>query len=240
MLGRILIALVLFHMPARVAAQEAVVDLELVLAVDASSSVDAGEFRLQINGIAQAFRDKRVVSAILSGRTGQIAVAMVLWADASIPKDESGWFIIASAADAERFSNFVYGTRRGVMGGTGIGAGIAWAIRKFDRNGIAAERQVVDVSGDGKETPPREIVVTMPTARSMALSRGVTINGLAILNEDETLASWYANHVIAGPTSFVMSVAGFETFAEAMSRKLIREIEDRPRIGALPRASGGG
>ena len=240
MLSRIFVALAFLLLPARAAAQEAVVDLELVLAVDASSSVDAGEFRLQLNGIAHAFRDKRVISAILSGRTGQIAVAMVLWADASIPTDESDWFIIASEADAERFSNFVYGTRRNAIGGTGIGAGIAWSIRKFDRNGIAADRQVVDVSGDGKETPPRETVVTMPTARSMALSRGVTINGLAILNEDESLASWYANNVIAGPNSFVISVAGFETFAEAMTRKLIREIEDRPRIGALPRASGGG
>ncbi|HSG94940.1 MAG TPA: DUF1194 domain-containing protein [Afifellaceae bacterium] len=220
-------------------AQETVVDLELVLAVDASSSVDAGEFRLQLDGIASAFRDSRVVSAILSGRSGQIAVALVLWADATIPKDETDWFIIASQADAERFSNFVYGIRRGVLGGTGIGAGIARAIRKFDRNGIAAARQGVDVSGDGKETPPREIVVTMPTARAMALSRGVTINGLAILNEDETLAAWYANHVIAGPDSFVISVTGFETFAEAMTRKLIREIEDRPRIGALPDPVGG-
>lgn len=232
--GRILIALVLLLVPVRVAAQEILVDLELVLAVDASSSIDAGEFRLQLDGIALAFRDRRVLSAILSGRTGQIAVAMVVWADASLPIDESDWFIIASAADAERFSNFVYGTRRRNMGGTGIGAGIAWAIRKFDRNGIAADRQVVDVSGDGKETPPREIVVTMPTARSMALSRGVTINGLAILNDDATLASWYANNVIAGPGSFVISVAGFESFAEAMTRKLIREIEHRPRIGALP------
>ncbi len=239
MFSRILIVLAVVFVAARASAQEMIVDLELVLAVDASSSVDAGEFRLQIEGIAQAFRDKRVLAAIQAGQVGQIAVAMVLWADATIPKDESDWFIIASEADAERFSNFVYGVRRGVLGGTGIGAGIAWAIRKFDRNGIAAPRQVVDVSGDGKETPPREIVVTMPTARSMALARGVTINGLAILNEDETLASWYANHVIAGPDSFVISVTGFDSFAEAMTRKLIREIEARPRIGALPTEGGG-
>lgn len=243
MLGRILIALVLLLVPVRVGAQEILVDLELVLAVDASSSIDAGEFRLQLDGIALAFRDKQVLSAILSGRTGQIAVAMVLWADASLPVDESDWFIIASEADAERFSNFVYRTRRRAIGGTGIGAGIAWAIRKFDRNGIVADRQVVDVSGDGKETPPREIAVTMATARAMALSRGVTINALAILNDDATLATWYANHVIAGPNSFVISVSGFESFARAMTRKLIREIEDRLRIGAVqPQRSpaGGG
>ncbi len=233
MLRRFFLVLAVVGIPLRAAAQEAIVDLELVLAVDASSSIDAGEFRLQLDGIARAFGDRRVLSAIQSGRVGQIAVAMVLWADASLPVDESDWFIVASEADAERFSSFVYATRRRAIGGTGIGAGISWAIRKFDRNGIAAERQVVDVSGDGRETPPRETVVTISTARSMALSRGVTINGLAILNEDETLASWYANNVTAGPNSFVISVEGFETFAEAMIRKLIREIEDQPRIGAL-------
>ena len=106
-------------------------------------------------------------------------------------------------------------------------------MRKFDRNGYDGARQTVDVSGDGRETPPREIVVTMPTARSMALSRGVTINGLAILNEDENLDSWYRNHVIVGPQSFVIAVSDYDDFADAMVRKLIREIDDNPRIGRL-------
>jgi hypothetical protein len=67
----------------------------------------------------------------------------------------------------------------------------------------------------------------------MALSRGVTINGLAILNEDATLDNWYRNHVIVGPNSFVIAVDDFDDFANAMARKLIREIDDRPKLGMI-------
>lgn len=209
------------------------VDLELVLAIDASSSVDPGEFRLQMDGIASAFRQPRVLAAIRGGKTGRIAVAIVIWADATAPKAETGWSVIEGEADALAFADLAESLPRGVVGGTGIGDGIAVAMRKFDRNGIESPRQVVDVSGDGRETPPRENVVTMPAARSMALSRGVTINGLAILNEDETLASWYRNHVIAGPQSFVLAIDDFDDFADAMTRKLIREIDDRPKLGMV-------
>jgi len=141
--------------------------------------------------------------------------------------------LIAGEGDALAFADLAASLNRGAVGGTGIGDGLAVAMRKFDRNGFNGTRQTVDVSGDGRETPPREIVVTMPTARSMALSRGVTINGLAILNEDENLDTWYRNHVIVGPQSFVIAVADYDDFAEAMVRKLIREIENNPRIGLL-------
>lgn len=214
------------------------VDLELVLAIDASSSVDPSEFRLQMEGIATAFRHPRVWQAIKDGVTGRIAVAIVIWADATVPTAETGWHVIASEADAVSFAALAASLDRSVVGGTGIGAGLAVAMRKFDRNGISGARQTVDVSGDGRETPPREIVVTMPTARSMALSRGVTINGLAILNEDEHLGSWYRNHVIVGPQSFVIAVSDYDDFAEAMIRKLIREIDDNPRVGRLNRNEG--
>lgn len=211
-------------------AQSTAVDLELVLAIDASSSIDHGEFRLQMDGIASAFRDPRVLQAIRRGDRGRIAVAIVLWADATVPKWETGWSLIETEADAAAFADLAAGLPRGVVGGTGIGDGIAVAMRKFDRNGIDGARQVVDVSGDGRETPPREIVVTMPTARSMALSRRVTINGLAILNEDAELERWYRNNVIVGRNSFVIAIDDFDDFSEAMTRKLIREIDDRPQL----------
>ncbi|WP_051630938.1 DUF1194 domain-containing protein [Afifella pfennigii] len=207
------------------------VDLELVMAVDASSSVDAGEFRLQLEGIAAAFRHPEVLAAIQSGPTGRIAVSIVVWADATLPKEESAWFAIGDAAEAEAFAAMVYAMRRGVFGGTGIGAGVATAIRAFTRNGFAAPRQTVDVSGDGKETPPRENVLLMPAARGMAISRGVTLNGLAILNDDPELGAWYRRNLIAGPSAFVMEVKDYEDFAAAMVRKLIREIEEEPRLG---------
>jgi hypothetical protein len=212
------------------AAAEESVDLELVLAIDASSSVDATEWALQMQGYASAFRDEHVQAAIGSGPNRRIGVAVLVWADATVPKWESGWFVLATPADAERFAGFIAGLGRGAEGGTGIGSGVAAAIRQFDRNGIAAPRQVVDVSGDGRETPAREVVVLMPMAQAMAKARGVTVNGLAILNEDAGLAGWYRDHVIAGHGSFVIIAADFDAFAEAIVRKLIREIEHQERL----------
>jgi hypothetical protein len=210
------------------------VDLELVLAIDASGSVDPGEWALQMQGYAAAFRDPRVQEALSSGPNGRIGVAVVVWADATVPKWESAWFVLATPADAERFATYMAGLERGAIGGTGIGAGIAAAIRKLDRNGLTAPRQVVDVSGDGRETPAREFVVLVQWARQMAEARGVTVNGLAILNEEPDLAHWYRSNVIAGAGAFVLTAADYQDFTRAIVAKLIREIEHMPRLSALP------
>jgi hypothetical protein len=119
---------------------------------------------------------------------------------------------------------------RAALGGTGIGAGLAAAIRKLDRNGITAPRQVVDVSGDGRETPAREVVVLIPMANAMAWARGVTVNGLAILNDDPALATWYRDNVIAGRGAFVMTATDYDDFAQAILEKLLREIEHQERL----------
>ncbi|MCB1493935.1 MAG: DUF1194 domain-containing protein, partial [Rhodobiaceae bacterium] len=220
--------------PAR--AGEASADLELVLAVDASGSVDDAEFRLQLDGIAAAFEDPQVRAAIRSGPEGRIAVALLVWAEAEVPADASPWFVIATDADCAAFAATVRGFPRRVNGGTGIGAGLVQAMRLFERNGIAGRRQVVDVSGDGRETPPRDYVVLVDQARGMALSRGVTLNGLAILSDDPGLADWYRAEVMTGAGAFVMTASGFEDFAEAMRRKLLREVEYKPIIGLLEHA----
>lgn len=227
--ARTLVALALLAVGPTVQAEE-IADLELVLAIDASSSVDETEWRLQMQGYAAAFRDARVQGVIRSGPSRQVAVSVLVWADATVPKWETAWFLLAGPADAERFAALMQGLQRGTEGGTGIGAGVAAAIRKFDRNGITAPRQVVDVSGDGRETPARDVVVLMPAARAMARARGVTVNGLAIANEDSGLADWYRNNVINGPGSFVIRAADFEAFAEAILAKLIREIEWQERM----------
>ncbi len=208
------------------------VDLELVLAVDASGSVSAAEYDLQLSGIAAAIRDDSVLEAIAGGAIGRVAVAMIVWAEAGIVSDETAWFEIATAEDADRFAALVVGFPRRVSGGTGIGAGLTQAMRMFDRNGFAGTRQVVDVSGDGRETPPRDYVALIHHARAMALSRGITINGLAILNEDPELDDWYRSAVITGPGAFVMTARDYRDFAEAMRRKLLREIEDLPNVAA--------
>jgi hypothetical protein len=211
-------------------AEDVSVDLELVLAIDASSSVNQNEWALQREGYAAAFRDQRVIAAVTSGPRKSVAVSVLVWADASVPRWSSAWFLLAGPSDAEGFAAFMAALPRIPEGGTGIGAGVAAAIRKLDRNGYEAPRQVVDVSGDGRETPAREIVVLMPMANAMAHARGVTINGLAIVNEDTTLDRWYRDNVIAGRGSFVVTAGDYSAFAEAITRKLIREIEHEERL----------
>ncbi|HEX9904095.1 MAG TPA: DUF1194 domain-containing protein [Propylenella sp.] len=212
------------------ARSEEAVDLELVLAIDSSSSVDEQEWALQRQGYAEAFRDRRVQAAIVSGPNARIAVAVVVWADATRPRWDSGWFVLAGPEDGERFAAFMSGLPREPLGGTGIGMGLAAAIRKLDRNGLTAPRQVVDVSGDGRETPPRETVVLIGMAQAMAAARGVTVNGLAIVNEDPALATWYRDNVMSGRGAFVIAAADYEDFARAIVEKLVREIEHQERL----------
>ena len=206
------------------------VDLALVLAVDASGSVDDSEFALQLAGIAAGIRDPKVRGAIKSGPEGRVALALLVWADHQAPKDRTDWFVLASDEEAENFARTVETFPRHQNGATGIGEGLAAALRAIDTSGFAAHRKVVDVSGDGRETPAREFVVLLPQARAMAYAQGVTVNGLAITNEDPDLLSYYQNAVQAGPGSFTLPATGYEAFAEAMRRKLLREIEYRPAI----------
>ncbi len=210
---------------ARANAASNLVDLELVLAVDASGSVDAREYKLQMDGIAAAITDPTVVQAATSGPTGRVAVALVVWADATLAPQLSEWVLIDGPESAERFAALASGFPREVTGGTGIGAGVAAAMRWMDRNPWQALRQVVDVSGDGRETVVRdELAPLMIRARGMAGLRNVTINGLAILSDDDKLADYYRDEVITGIGSFVMTARGFEDFQRAMKRKLLREM----------------
>ena len=207
------------------------VDLELVLAIDASSSVDPSEWELQRQGYAAAFRDPEIQAALASGPNKRVAVAVVVWADATVPRWESAWFVLSTPADGEQMAGFMAVLPRVPEGGTGIGAGVATAVRKFERNGLSAPRQVVDVSGDGRETPPRENVVLMPMARALADAKRVIINGLAIVNqEDLSLATWYRNNVITGPGSFVITATDYSKFGTAIRKKLLKEIEHQERL----------
>lgn len=214
-------------------AGDVVADLKLVLAVDASGSVDEEEYALQLSGIAAGFRDADVRTAIRSGPAKAIAVNLLIWAEPQVPKDTSGWFIISSDGDAEQFARLVEAFPRRQTGATAIGEGIASALRSIETSGIAASREVVDVSGDGRESVARDFTVLVDQARAMALSRGVVINGLAIQNEVGDLAEYYRQNLQAGPESFVLAAKSYQDFAEAMRLKLLREIEYRPRITSI-------
>jgi hypothetical protein len=221
---------------AKPAIAEEMVDLKLVLAIDASGSVDEHEYVLQLEGIAVALSDPAVREAIRSGPLKRIAINLVVWAQHEVPKDSSGWSILASDAEIDRFAAMVRGFPRRVNGATGMGAGLAEAIHALETSGISAAREVVDISGDGAETPARDYVVMMPQARQMAGARGAVVNGLAILGEQDVDA-WYRRNVIVGPGSFVMVAENYDDFAEAMRRKLLREISHDPRLSELLRAT---
>ena len=205
------------------------VDVELVQAIDASASVDDEEWRLQLAGIAAAFRDKEVLAAIKAGPTGRIAVALMSWADAAIPKDASDWFIIDSFESADTFARLVERFPRRPVGGTGIGSALAEAVRLMEFNDIDGARQVVDVSGDGAETAPGGAAFSLPEAISMADAYGVTVNGLAIVTQEKDLEEYYRNHVVTGPGHFVLKANDYVAFRAAVRAKLIREI--LPAIG---------
>jgi hypothetical protein len=210
------------------------VDLELVLAMDASGSISEHEYMLQLNGTADAFLDSNIQAAISSGPRGKIAVAIVLWSDAAFPKANSGWHILDDEASIIAFSNLVRkfnltaDNKMGANGGgTGIGAGVAEAIRLIRENNLNGERMVVDVSGDGIETDfwfTRKTIM-MPDAKLLAEINNVTINGLPILTRDHPdLDQYYRENVIYGPGSFIEKATDFNDFARAIRRKLFREI----------------
>jgi Protein of unknown function (DUF1194) len=200
-------------------------DLTLVLAVDCSGSVSGDEFRLQIGGIAAAFRDPEIIAAALSGPSGRIAVNILLWGDPEYEKFSSGWFEINSAEAAQRFADKAKGFDLRMGGGTGLGIAVAYGVSLLETSGAITDRKVIDVSGDGAESYeirlPRFLLKDAQRLRSKA---GVVINGLAIHNEDTELAQYYRMNLAAGPGSFVMDVANYDDFAEAMRLKLLREI----------------
>jgi len=218
----------IFSTPA--VAQE--VDLELVLAMDGSGSISETEFQLQMIGTAAAFRDPAVQQAILSGPTGRVAVATVIWADAAFQKPATLWYLLDSPQSIDRYAVLLLsfyqhsGRKFGIGGGgTGIGDGIVFALRMIDENSYDGLRRVVDVSGDGIETDPWfRRAFKLPAARDMARDQNVTINGLAILTDFPRLDEYYRENVIFGPGSFVIRAQNFDDFAEAIQEKLLREI----------------
>ena len=209
------------------------VDLELVLAMDASGSISNKEYLLQLEGTYAAFRDPAIQAAITSGPTGKIAVTVMLWSDAAFEKVNSGWFLIDSPqkanAFAEKIRNFQLNQDREIGfggGGTGIGAGVKEALRLLRTNSYQGLRNVIDVSGDGIET---EFWFTKPfliaDAKKLADAEGVTVNGLPIITRDfPNLDKYYREKVITGPGAFIERAASFGDFGRAIRKKLLREI----------------
>ena len=212
------------------AAQVERVRLELVLAVDSSSSVTYDEFDLQMEGIAGAFEDPRVLAAIEDSGPEGIAVTLLQWSSLRVQEFAVEWTHIRSLADSLAFAQRVRRAGRQVDGGaTAMSTALTEAILALESNSFLGERRVIDVSGDGRANEGESPAV----ARAYANRIGITINGLAILNEEPRLARYYIAGVVGGPGSFLLTADDFEDFAESMRRKIYYEIVGPP-IAVLP------
>lgn len=206
------------------------VDLELVLAVDASSSVSAEEFDLQMQGLAEAFRDPRVLQAIRASGDLGLAVSLIQWSDSRKQYVAVDWTLVTDAAAAGAFAEEVAETPRFLIGGgTAIGSALRFAVRQLETNDFRGRRRVIDVSGDGRANQGADPA----DLRDDAVALGITINGLAILNEDQAVADYYRRFVIGGTGAFVMTANDYESYALAILTKLIKEIAGTP-IAARP------
>jgi len=200
------------------------VELELVLAVDVSSSVDATEFRLQMHGLSQAFRHQDVVNAIAGSGQHGIAVTLVQWSGTNFHRTSVGWALLRGPDGAARFADAIDAAPRLMRGFTDIGGGILYSLAQIETNRFDGRRKVIDVSGDGSSTQSNPGL-----ERDRAVARGVTVNAVAILNEDPDLAeiglaAYYRAFVTGGDGAFLMTAENFKDFAQVIKKKLLREI----------------
>jgi hypothetical protein len=229
--------------PARAARQ---VDVALVLLTDVSRSVHDGEFELMKQGYAAALHDQDVIAAIKAGPLGAVAIAYVEFAGAGEARTVVDWTVITGEADARDFAARVADAPRSFWGRTAIGDGIDHAARALAAAGLEATRRVIDVCGDGTSNAGQDV----HAARDAAVAAGVTINGLAIINDRPTswtfahvqppggLPNWYRENVTGGPGSFVLEIHDFASFGEAIRRKLLSEIAELPRPPAALTSAG--
>lgn len=214
------------------APEAAPVDVALVLVDDVSRSVDDAEFRLQKQGYHSAFTNQAVIAAIRGGRSGAIAVAYVEFASVGEVRTVIDWTVIRDDASAQAFADRLVEEPRSFWGRTAIGEAIGGAMQALAGSGYKAARQVIDVCGDGTSNAGRDV----GAARDEAVAAGVTINGLAIINEHPVswayahvqppggLTKYYRDNVTGGPGSFVVGIRSFASFGTAITRKLVDEI----------------
>lgn len=196
-------------------------DLQLILAVDVSGSVDRERFNLQKQGYIDAFRHQNVIHAIKSGPRQAIAVTMFQWTGSDAQADVCPWMMVRDAASAHEVAAAIEEVPRRIHGGgTSISGAIDYGARRFALCPQKAERMVIDVSGDGSNNAGRKMTIV----RDEAIARGITINGLPILAIEPNLDEHYRDEVIGGPGAFLISAKDFTQFAEAIVKKLVTEI----------------
>lgn len=236
---------VLAFAPVRADNPEAV-DLELILAIDVSGSVDEEEAALQRRGYLAALVHLQVLQAISGGEKRKIGITYVEWAGYHYQRVVVDWAVISDKASAERFVSRIAEVPISTERWTSISGAIEFAMKRFEASPYRGNRRVIDISGDGRNNNGRDLA----EVRREALERGIVINGLPIVNDRPTrwgtpperdLDLYYRDHVIGGPGSFYIVADGFHAFANAIRTKLVREISAAPGDGVVrvkaPRAN---
>jgi hypothetical protein len=224
-------------LPGRARAEGEPVDVLLVLAVDVSRSVDEDEARLQREGYRNAVSDPAVIEAIRGGMIGAVGLAYVEWAGAEYQRLVLPWTRIAAAADAQAWSDRLGEAPRASLSWTSISGALDFSLKVLNDAPFDATRRVIDVSGDGVNNSGGPVEL----ARDRVVAEGITINGLPIVNDRPTfgrmppvpLDEYYRENVIGGPGAFVVVAEDFQSFGNAVKRKLIREIAALPTTPTL-------
>ncbi|MDF1792365.1 MAG: DUF1194 domain-containing protein [Thalassobaculaceae bacterium] len=231
MLRLLPVALLLLLAPIRAQAQStpSTVDLQLVLAVDISRSMDHDEQRLQRAGYVAALRDPEVIRAIEDGPLGRIAVTYVEWAGQGLQTILVPWTLVDGSAAAARVADRLAALPLQRLRRTSISDALSFSSRHFETSGFTSPRRVIDVSGDG----PNNSGFLVTGARDAVLEQGITINGLPIMLKTglpsgffdvRDLDLYYEDCVIGGFGAFIVTVQDAARFADAIRRKLILEI----------------
>jgi len=229
-IGVLLAALAL--QPPAASADDIEVDVQLFLAVDVSRSMTPRELEIQRRGYAEALVSEPVVKAIANGLLGQIAMTYVEWAGSNSQRVVVDWTVVRGRDDVEAFASQLTAEFDSALRRTSISGALNYATRSIANNGFTSYRKIIDVSGDGPNNHGSPVV----PARDNALAQGITINGLPLMTREgmgsqfylADLDEYYRNCVIGGPRSFVIPVTEWETFPEAVRRKLVLELAGTP------------
>jgi len=218
------------------------VDVELVLAVDVSYSMDMDELAIQREGYAQAIVSKEFLQALKAGPNGKIAVTYFEWAASTDQKIIIPWRLIDGPETADAVAAEIMKTPIRRASRTSISGAINFAMPLFEENPYRGIRRVIDISGDG----PNNNGMPVTAARDAALEKGVIINGLPIMVKEpsystmdiDNLDFYYEDCVIGGPGSFVVTIKDRDKFKEAIRTKLVLEVAGRtPERPVVPAAS---
>jgi len=198
------------------------VALALVLAVDASGSVSNDRFELQKQGYAAAFRNRQVLNSIRSLATQSIAVTMTQWTGPELHVQTVEWTLVKDEASVNALADAIEASTRQLFGG-GTSISGAYSRILLTASPFLGIRRVIDISGDGANNRGRAVAL----ARDEAVRDGISINGLPILALEPDLDRYYYDNVIGGPGAFMVPARNYETFADAILKKLITEIASR-------------